>query len=437
MGSYVNRGNGSFERARKSHIYVDKSGLLEYTNEVLGTEQCHICNSRPRRFGKSMTAGMLAAYYGKGCDSRELFEGLEIAKAPSFETHLNQYDVIHLDIAYLLVQKKSAVDTVTFMQKCVIDELKSIYPGVLSGQESELPLALSAIYQAFGAKFVIIIDEWDAIFRERANDEAGQQAYIRLLRGLFKGEQSKDFVLLSYITGILPIKKYKSESALNNFREFTMVSPKQFSRYMGFTEQEVRELCREHGMDFAEIAKWYDGYSFRQVKHVYNPNSVVNAMLDGECDSYWSNTVSYESLKDYISMNYDGLRDMVVQMIAGGRCAVDTKTFQNDMTSFKSRDDVLTVLIHLGYLAYDADTGQAYVPNEEVRTSFARAVNDTDWTPVVQAIRNSERLLKATWDKDAAAVARGIERVHRENTSILQYNNENALSCVIEECKTS
>lgn len=431
MGSYVNRGNGSFASARKSLIYIDKTGLLEYTNDVLDTEQRYICSSRPRRFGKSMAAGMLAAYYGRDCDSRTLFEGLEISQKPSFEKHLNQYDVIHLDIAYLLVQKRNASDTVAFIQKCVIEELKTIYPDVLSDDESELPLALSAIHRASGAKFVIIIDEWDAIFRENMTDEAGQQAYIRLLRGLFKGEQSKDFVLLAYITGILPIKKYKNESALNNFREFTMVSPKQLSEYIGFTEQEVKELCGTYHMDFKETARWYDGYSFRQIKHIYNPNSVVNAMLDGEYDSYWSNTVSYESLKDYISMNFDGLRDMIVQMLAGGRCVVDTNTFQNDMTSFKSRDDVLTVLIHLGYLAYDADSREAYVPNEEVRTAFAKAVKDTDWTPVIQAIRDSDNLLKATWNKDVDAVASGIDRVHMGNASILQYNNENALSCVI------
>lgn len=378
-----------------------------------------------------MAAGMLAAYYGKDCDSRGLFAGLEISGDPSFETHLNKYDVIHLDIAYLLVQQKNAVDTVSFMQKCVIEELKNIYPDILPDDLNELPLALSAIHRARGSRFVIIIDEWDAIFRENMTDEAGQQAYVRLLRGLFKGEQSKDFVLLAYITGILPIKKYNSESALNNFREFTMVNPKQLSEYIGFTEQEVKELCNAYQMDFKETARWYDGYSFRKIKHVYNPNSVVNAMLDEEYDSYWSNTVSYESLKNYISMNFDGLRDMVVKMLAGGRCVVDVKTFQNDMTSFKSRDDVLTMLIHLGYLAYDSDSREVYVPNEEVRLAFERAVKDTDWMPVIQAIRDSDELLKATWNKDVDAVARGIERVHMENASILQYNDENALSCVV------
>lgn len=431
MGIYVNRGNGNFARAIKSQIYVDKTGLLEYTNEVLDTEQRYICNSRPRRFGKSMAAGMLAAYYGKGCDSRALFKGMKISQKLSFEEHLNKYDVIHLDIAYLLVQKKDAVETVSFIQKSVIDELKTLYPGVISDEEQNLPLAMSAVHFATGAGFIVIIDEWDAIFREDIFDKRGQQAYIQMLRGLFKGEQSKDFIRLAYLTGILPVKKYKNESSLNNFREFTMVNPKQLSEYIGFTEDEVRELCETYHMDFTETARWYDGYSFRKVKHVYNPNAVVNAMLDGEYDNYWTNTASYESLKEYILMNYDGLRDSVVQMLAGGKCIVDTKTFQNDMTSIKSRDDVLTVLIHLGYLAYDTDRKKAYIPNEEVRSVFVKAVEETDWTPVIQAIRESDRLLQATWEKDAGTVADRIDKVHMENTSIIRYNDENSLSCII------
>lgn len=431
MGIYVNRGNESFARVLKSQVYVDKTGLLEYTNSVIDTEQSCICFSRPRRFGKTITAGMLTAYYGKGCDSRNLFSDLKISGLPSFEEHLNRYDVIHLDIAYLLVQTKSALDTVSYIQKCVIGEIKDLYPGILSDEDVMLPLALSKVNYVAGAKFVIIIDEWDAMFREDKYDERAQQEYLALLRGLFKGEQSKDFVKLAYITGILPIKKYKSESALNNFDEFTMTSPKRLAEYVGFTEQEVRELCAEYDMDFSEAVRWYDGYSFRRMKHIYNPNSVVKAMLAGEYENYWTSTVTYESLKDYISMNFDGLRDSVVRMLAGERCKVNTDTFDNDMTSFKNRDDVLTVLIHLGYLAYDRDEREVYIPNEEVRAAFANAVKGTDWTPVVQAIQQSDQLLNATWNQDCDAVARGIDEVHMANTSILKYNDENALSCVI------
>lgn len=396
MGDFVNRGNNSFTSARKSRIYVDKTGFLDYTNSVIDTEQRYICVSRPRRFGKSLTAGMLAAYYDRSCDSRSLFENLKITRFPSFPEHLNQYDVIHLDIAYVLVQVKDPSKIAASLQEWVIEELKTIYPGILSEKDQMLPGALSKIYNKTRIGFIIIIDEWDAIFREEKYDTVAQREYIDLLRSLFKSEQSKSFVKLAYITGILPVKKYKSESALNNFDEFTMASPKGLAEYVGFTEQEVEELCRKYDMDFSEAARWYDGYSFPRMKHIYSPNSVVKAMLSGEYDNHWTKTVTYESLKDYISMNFDGLKDCVVQMLAGGRRGVNTDTFENDMTSFKSRDDVLTVLIHLGYLAYDREKREVYVPNEEVRTAFANAVQGADWAPVAQAIQRSKQLLEAT-----------------------------------------
>lgn len=431
MGNYVNRGNASFASARRSQIYIDKTGLLNYTNSVMDTEQRYICVSRPRRFGKTLTAGMLMAYYGKGCDSRSLFQDLEIAGSCSFQKHLNQYDVIHLDIAYLLVQVRDPSKTIEYLQKSVIEELDMIYPGVLSESDRYLPVALSRVHSRKGVGFIIIIDEWDAFFRESRYDMEAQQEYIDLLRGLFKGEQSKDFVKLAYMTGILPIKKYKSESALNNFDEFTMTSPKRLAKYVGFTEDEVKDLCKEYEMDFSEAVRWYDGYSFFRMKHVYNPNSVVKAMLSGEYDNYWTRTVAYESLQDYISLNFDGLRDSIVQMLAGERCRVNTDTFGNDMTSFKSRDDVLTVLIHLGYLAYDWEKKEVYVPNEEVRSAFANAIQGTDWTPVVRALQQSDRLLAATWKREASVVAEIVAQVHMDNTSILEYNNEHSLSCVI------
>lgn len=184
-------------------------------------------------------------------------------------------------------------------------------------------------------------------------------------------------------------------------------------------------------MDFSEAAWWYDGYSFRRMKHVYSPNSVVRAMLSGEYDNYWTKTAAYESLKSYICMDFDGLKETVVQVLAGGRCKVDISGFENDMTSFKRRDDVLTALVHLGYLGYDSDRLEVYIPNEEVRGAFATVIRDTDWTPVISAVQASDALLRATWNRDGEAVARGISQVHRANTSILEYNDENSISCVV------
>ncbi len=431
MGRYVNRGSASFKRARESDIYVDKTGLLEYTNSVINTEQCFVCSSRPRRFGKSMTAGMLSAYYGKGCDSRELFEDLKIAQSGSFEKHLNQYDVIHLDIAYLRNQIKDSLKIVSYMQECVIEELRIIYPGVLTDEDTMLPFALSKLHYETGAGFIVVIDEWDMIFREDKFNQKAQEEYIALLRGLFKGEQSKDFIRLAYITGIFPIKKYNNESALNNFDEFTMLDAAMIAEYVGFTEEEVKALCQKYQMDFEAMRHWYDGYTLNENLHIYNPKSVVDAIRRRKIANYWSGTSEYENLQNYISMNFDGLKDMAVQMFSGGRCKVNVSRFKNDLISIKRRDDVLTVLIHLGYLAYDERTKEAYIPNEEVRTVYYDAIEDNNWIPVVEAVQASDRLLRATWEKDADAVAEGIERVHMANTSILSYNNENALSCVI------
>jgi hypothetical protein len=431
MGIYINPENSSFKRAINSPIYVDKTELLGYTNRVLGTEQCCMCVSRPRRFGKSMTAGMLSAYYSKGCDSRELFKNLKITEDSQYENHLNKYDVIHLDLTTFKQANISAETIVQLLSTSVIEELIEAYPDILASQENYLPAALAKLNQKAGISFIIIIDEWDMLFREYKEDTKAQEEYVDLLRGLFKAEPSKHFIKLAYITGILPIKRYSSESALNNFDEFTMTSPKRLAEYIGFTEDEVYNLCQEYDMDFGEAKRWYDGYSFSRLQHVYSPNSVVKAMLSGEYENYWTNTVAYESLLDLISMDFDGLRECVIKLLAGEHIQTNIDTFENDMTGFHTRDDVLTGLIHLGYLAYDYKSRKVYIPNEEVKSAFFKAIKRTKWSSVIQACKASDKLLDATIRGDAEAVAEGIDAVHRANTSILNYNDENALSCVI------
>ncbi len=432
MGQYVNPGNDSFaSAARYSQIYVDKTGMLEYLNQVINSEQRYVCVSRPRRFGKSITARMLAAYYSRGCDSAELFAGCRIAEEGDFRQHLNQYNVIQLDIAELKVIMPKSEDFVQYIQKCVINELFELYPEIAAGTTASLPLMLADINEKTGERFIIIIDEWDMIFREEKYNKKSQDEYIGLLRGLFKGEKSQRFMNLAYLTGILPIKRYNSESALNNFKEYTMISPKRLAEYVGFTQEEVKNLCKKYDMDFNEVQRWYDGYGFRNCAHIYCPNSVTNAMLDGEYHNYWTGTAAYESLKYYITINKDGLKNAIVRLLAGDRCRVNVETFENDMTKINSRDDVLTILIHLGYLGYDSKNREAYIPNEEVRKAFSGAVEGTDWSPVIEAIQASDRLLQAAWNRDADAVAAGIEEAHMTNASIIKYNDENSLRCVV------
>lgn len=438
MGIFVDIGNENFQSALYSKIYVDKTGLLEYTNSVLDSENRYICVSRPRRFGKSITADMLSAYYGKGCDSREMFENLKVAQSSDFEEHLNRYHVIQVDVNTFLHRWDAETGkTVTTLQAIklfqveIIAELRKIFPASVGSEEVDLPAVLAHINADTDEKFVIIIDEWDTIFREDKLDTVAQEAYIELLRGLFKNAPSKKFLKLAYLTGILPIKKYGTQSALNNFDEFTMVHSSVLSEYVGFTEDEVRRLYDSYHMDFDEAKRWYDGYVMEDGIHIYNPKSVADSIRLKKIASYWTRTETYESLRDYIMMNFDGLKDSVVQMLGGSYCEVNTNRFQNDMISFQTKDDVMTLLIHLGYLSYNPVRKAAYIPNEEVREEFRNAIEDTGWSHVIDTIRASDKLLKATWEKDEDAVAAGIDRVHMENTSILEYNDENSLSCVV------
>lgn len=430
MGKFLNPDNSAFRSAVDSSIYVDKTRLLEYTNSVLGTEQRYICNSRPRRFGKSVTANMLAAYYSRGCDSGQLFAGTLIAENEKFEKHLNRYDVIHFDVQWCSMNAESVSDTVSYLTKRIIAELKEAFPEILLSEQSRLGDALSDIAQATGRKFIIIIDEWDALIRDEADNAAIQEEYIDFLRGLFKGTEPARYLLLAYLTGILPVKKLNTQSALNNFYEFSMLDARVLAPFIGFTEDEVKELCGKYGQDFEEVRRWYDGYRLEDL-HVYNPNAVVNLMLWKKYKSYWSQTGTYESILPLINMDFDGLKTAIIQMLSGTPAKVKTTSFQNDMVTFRNKNDVLTALIHLGYLAYDQDEGTAFIPNEEIRIEFEEALEETKWNELTEFQKQSERLLEATLDMESDVVAEGIEKIHSQFTSAIQYHDENSLSSVL------
>ncbi len=429
MGRYLNLGNAGFQAIRKG-LYVDKTELIEYINSTLGSKDKLSCVSRPRRFGKSFAAQMLCAYYDKSCDSRELFRDLKVAEAKDFDLYLNAFNVIYLDITRFISTVDQLENIIKYIQAEVIKELKESFPKVTQEKRS-LPIALSDVSEAAGEKFIVIIDEWDALFREAKDHEELQKEYIQLLRGLFKSSLTDKMIEGAYMTGILPIKKYGTQSALTDFREFTMIQPQRLARYMGFTEEEVQTLCTQYSLDFLEAKKWYDGYSLGKITSVYSPNSIIEAVKNGEFGDYWTETETYESLKYYIDMNMDGLKEAIISMLGGLRCKINTRTFQNDLSSIKTKDDVLTLFIHLGYLAYDSEQKEVYIPNQEVSDEFKNAVEYSGWEGVSQALQASEKLLSATISLASDVVAAELDRVHMENTSILAYNNEIALSCVI------
>ena len=290
------------------------------------------------------------------------------------------------------------------------------------------------VYSYTKHPFVILIDEWDCLFREYQQDQEAQKKYLDFLRFWLK---DKEYVALAYMTGILPIKKYGSHSALNMFTEYSMTDPGNLAEYFGFTETEVQKLCEKYEMNFEEARAWYNGYHLisheggtRKVYSMYSPKSVVEAMQKRKFGTYWNQTETYEALKVYIQMNMDGLKDAIVQMLAGSNIRINTGTFSNDMTTFATKDDVLTLLVHLGYLTYDNEKETVEIPNREVSQEYVNAISTMDWTEVIRSVQTSRELLEALWQMDSEKVAKGIEQAHKE-VSILTYNDENSLSCTI------
>ena len=408
MGRYLNPGNEAFKISVSSEIYVDKSNLISFTNKRLEQEKRYICVSRPRRFGKSMTANMLCAYYDKSCNSKDLFHHLNIFQNEKFEQYLNQYDVIFLNIQHFLRKAGSPENLANYIEEKVLAEIRKVYGNLIDETETSLPDALASVFEQKDQSnrgFIFIIDEWDCIFRENKDNKQAHKYYLDFLKDLFK---DRTYVKLAYMTGILPIKKYGTHSALNIFDEFSMTSPKHLAQYVGFTEEEVKELCTIYHMNFSEAQRWYDGYQFKNIKHIYNPKSIVDAMIDEEFKSYWNNTETYEALKVYIDMNFDGLKDAIIAMLGNINCQIDIGTFQNDMTNFLGKDDVLTLLIHLGYLAYNETTRTVFIPNEEVREEFLRVIRTSGWNEVIRAISHSERLLAETLQQNEQTVAQEL-----------------------------
>ena len=425
MGIYLNPDNMDFQISLNSKIYIDKSELIKYTNELIYTEQRFICISRPRRFGKSMAANMLVAYYSRGCDSKEMFSKYKISADPDFEKHLNTYNVIHINMVDFIKRKKTISESLDNLNAKLLRELKKDNEDVDCSDWNDIFSTLKEIFDEKRVPFVFIIDEWDCVFRMFKDNSAAQTEFLDYLRELLKNQK---YVALAYMTGILPIKKYGEHSALNMFTEIAMTNTREYAEFTGFTEAEVVELCKEYDMPVEETKRWYDGYNLKGIS-IYNPRSVVMSMTGHDFDSYWTSTETYEALKVYIQMNFDGLREKVVDMIAGEKVSVNTGKFQNDMSTFNSADDVLTLLIHLGYLTYN--DGKVWIPNSEVQQEFINSIEDGGWETVMNAIRSSDELIEATISGDTEKVAELVERAHDENASIIGYNNEMSLSCVI------
>ena len=455
MGAYLNPGRGAFEEAVNSEIFIDKTGMIRYTNSVVSTSQKYISVSRPRRFGKTMAARMLCAYYGRGADSRTLFEERKIAKENpadmdglqmAWDIYLESFDVIRIVMTDIFKKDISVEEALERLQRLIIRDIKKEYPQADYYDETDLIQTMEDVFAYSGCQFVIIIDEWDAVFRERVEDREGQERYLDFLRDWMK---DKEYIALAYMTGILPIKKYGKHSALNMFTECSMIAQRQMAPFTGFVETEVRELCEKYEMRYEDISEWYDGYllsdrippkmreSYRRGEYsghkyeVYSPLSVVESMTTGRIQNYWNKTETYEALAGYIRRDYDGLKNAVALLMDGGRLRIDTSTYQNDMMTFAGRDDILSLLIHLGYLGFDDDTSEVFIPNREILDEFRASTKSLEWAETFKAFEISLELLQATWDCDENKVAQLVEDAHNRAGN-KTYNDESALSYGIQ-----
>ena len=430
MGIYLNPGNENFSETTRSKIYVDKTPMIAVMNDVMRTADKYVCVSRPRRFGKTIAGNMLSAYYSKGCDSRALFAPYRISRDPSFETNLNRLNVIKIDMNSEYQNERDKDRLLDNLQDSILAEFAAQFPDISFDKNDSVGKCILKTYAQKGEKFVIIIDEYDVLVRENVSQKLFGQ-YLGFLNGLFKSDTLRPAVALAYITGILPVVRDRIQSKLNNFHEYTILDAGRLAEFVGFTAPEVQALCREHGANFEEYKRWYDGYSQRGYE-IYNPESVVKSLAGGRCESYWGKTSTYAVIADRIRGDFDGIRDDVVRMLAGESVDVNVTMYMNTMTEFTGKDDVFTYLIHLGYLAYDREEETCRIPNREVQQEWKNAVSVVENQKVTdQIIKASKKLLAETLKLNSDAVAKSLDESHIHVTSNRSYNNEDALQSAI------
>ena len=430
MGIYYNPNNANFKETTKARVYVDKTMMISVINRFIDEGNKYICVSRPRRFGKTIAGNMLAAYFSKGCDSRELFLPYKIADDPSFEGKLNKYNVIKIDLNGEYQRAKNKEHFLDRLTGKINDELYRAFPDIQVDTEDSLGDLLLRIYGQTGETFIIIIDEYDVLIREQVSKTLFDK-YLSFLNGLFKDTTLRPAISLAYLTGILPVVRDRIQSKLNNFEEYTILDAMELAEYMGFTSDEVKYLCEQYDMDYEECARWYDGYSQHGFE-IYNPQSVIKAVERKQYSNYWSKTSTYQAILDRIKQDFEGTREAVIQMLAGEAVDVNATAYMNTMDSFETRDDLFTYLIHIGYLAYDMNNETCRIPNKEIRQEWYNAVRVApEYKETDRIIQASKELLEETINGNEEAVAKALDESHINVTSNRNYNNEYALHSAI------
>lgn len=425
MAIYFNSNTAykDFQILSSDKYFVDKSMIIDKVNERIHTKNRCLCITKPRRFGKTSVLNMLGAYYGKAYPSAALFDSLKISRCKSYATHLNRYNIISLSMNCLPDNGSSYSDYIALIKGTIEDDIEELYPELKREEFRSLPDLLSATKE----EFIFFIDEWDYIFSHDLYRE-NQSDFLEFLRYLLK---DRPYVALAYMTGVLPIKKYSAGSALNMFDEYTMLNDPLFDVYFGFTEEEVALLCtRQSNLALNEISEWYNGYHADDGRKLYNPRSVVLALINGKCQSYWTKTGKMDEVLFFLKYNIGEVRDDVIKMINHMPVRLEIlDEYTAGQEAPSNRAEIYAAMIIYGLLSYH--DGELSIPNKELMLEFQKALKDDDFGAVAELVRNSDEVLNATLDQRADTVVSYLHNIHNSEIPVLKYNDENSLSCVV------
>lgn len=438
MGMYVDSKTAYllYQNETKKPYFVDKSMLLKELFPLIEEGGEYICITRPRRFGKTVMANMISAFFNRSYDSADIFENLQIAEDKNYKKYQNHYPVIHIPFNDLMQPCLSYEDYIGRLEKQLIRDLRTAYPEVnIDGETSAVSALLNILAADDDARFVFVLDEWDFIFHQSFATEENKKSYLMFLRNLLK---DRPYVLLAYMTGILPIAKYSSGSELNMFLEYTMATEEKFSRYFGFTEEEVDLLfdkyCRRTGepryLTRGGLKSWYDGYYSKSGISLYNPRSVVTSLKNNNFGNYWSSSGPYDEIYYYIENNVSAVRDDLAVMAAGN--AVSVKVWEYAATSMKlqTKEEIFSAMVVYGFLTYR--NGKVSVPNRELMDKFTVMLRKEPALGYVYRLaKESPRMLKATLSKDTDTMAEILSLAHDTEVPLLSYNNETGLTAVV------
>ena len=416
-----------FTKTTKGKYFVDKSELIEKINAAVGTDAQYLCITRPRRFGKTVNAMMLAAYYSKNANFKKLFDKLKISESLSYLEHLNKHNVVFITWCNPTIEYKNYDEYMKGFVPQLISDLKEAFPHVNINEQDFVGKIFDDIYNKTGESFVFILDEWDYIFNNNLFSAIEREQFLKFLKKLLK---DKPYVELAYMTGVLPIAKYSSGSALNMFKEYNIMNDTKYDKFFGFTFEETEVLCKKQDkVTFEELKSWYDGYRTCSGLDVFNPRSVSYALSDGICQSYWTNTGPMDEISYYIENNVEEVRDDIVRMATGIPVNILLEGYGAEKINLNTREEILSAMTVYGFLSYHDET--LTIPNKELRMKFDYALKNHQMGEISRLVLQSNQMLEATLKKDTETMERLLQEAHDINIPIIKYNDENSLACVI------